>query len=73
MPVLETPKKKIGKTQQRVLDAIREIGELLMAFAPLDGTIQKDVSLWTVVGLFAVGFCAFLLSVLIERRLEDAK
>lgn len=66
------PQEKISLTEERCLDAMREIGILLMAFAPLDGTIQKDVSLWTVIGLAAVGFFLFVLSVVIERRLQNA-
>ena len=55
--------------QERLEDAMREVGTLLIAFAPLDAALAEQRGKTGLLLLFMiVGVLLFLVSVLIERR-----
>jgi 4-hydroxybenzoate polyprenyltransferase len=64
---------KTSLFQVRILEALREVGILLMAFAPLDGALSSELAEeWPdVLGFLVAGFLLFLYSMLGERRLRD--
>jgi hypothetical protein len=68
------PRKK-RRLRHRILEAIREIGILLMAFAPLDGALmpipeaQRQILLLFVVG----GILLFVLGALCEMGIDDGR
>lgn len=58
----------------RVLDGVREVGVLLVAFTPLDYIMQGGTaSRITVVVLLAAGVAAFTVSVLVEMRINKPR
>jgi hypothetical protein len=70
----QNPRKK-RRLRRRILEALREIGILLMAFAPLDGALvpmaetQRGILLLFVLG----GILLFVLGVLGEMRIDDGR
>ena len=65
-PVQDTAVKTM---QERLEDAMREVGTLLIAFAPLDAALTERPGRTGLLLLFmAVGVLLFIVSVLIERR-----
>lgn len=70
----QDPREK-RRLRHRILEAIREIGILLMAFAPLDGALmpmpetQRQNLLLFVLG----GILLFVLSVLLEMGIDDGR
>jgi hypothetical protein len=61
----------------RVLEALREVGVLLMAFGPLEAALNanKGAALWANRAgplFFAIGLGLFLLAVYLEWRFVDA-
>ena len=55
--------------QERLEDAMREVGTLLIAFAPLDAALAERSEKTGLLLLFMiVGVLLFIVSVLIERR-----
>ena len=73
-PLSEWEKKHFYRL--RGFEASREIGVLLMAFTPLDGTISEQPfreSWYTLTSLILIGLGLFLNGVIGERRLRDAR
>ena len=60
--------------QERVEDAMREVGTLLIAFAPLDAALAERPGRTGLLLLFmAFGVLLFIGSLLIERRSSRVK
>ena len=63
--------KKKRKLIKQCLEAVREIGVLLMAFTPLDIGLSREgpLNLWRpLVFFFAVGFVLFVAGVILDVR-----
>ena len=59
----------IRTTRQRVEEALREIGVLLVALSPLDATVRATgTPRHTLLYLFIAGVVLFVVAVLLERR-----
>lgn len=56
--------------RERVEDAFREIGTLLMTFAPLDAALNRDTNALSLLIFFAVGVIVFLVALRLERSRE---
>ena len=54
--------------RRRLTDLYREVGTLLIAFAPLDYSLEPAAARWTLVGFVVVGIALFALSVIHEAR-----
>ena len=70
---LDRPKSR-RRLQLRVLEAMREVGVLLMAFAPLDVALGSGGfrEKWQpMVAFLLFGFVVFALGALAELRLDD--
>jgi len=52
----------------RITDLYREVGTLLLAFAPLDFLLQPTLDPWSLFGFVLVGSAFFVLSVVREIR-----
>ena len=52
----------------RITDLYREVGTLLLAFAPLDFLLQPTLDPWSLFGFVLVGSAFFALSVVREIR-----
>ena len=68
------PRKK-RRLRLRILEAIREVGILLMAFAPLDGALMPmpETQRQTMLIFFFGGILLFVLSVLLEMGIDDGR
>jgi len=53
--------------RERIEDALREIGTLLMTFAPLDAAINPSESGGRLLIFFLIGLIVFLLALRLER------
>lgn len=53
---------------ERIAGALREIGTLLVAFAPLDYTMSESAGAWSLAGFLILGGCLFTLGVYSELR-----
>jgi hypothetical protein len=53
---------------RRFTDLLREVGTLLLAFAPLDYMLQPDLDPWSLLGFVTMGVAFFLLSLVRELR-----
>jgi hypothetical protein len=59
----------VKTVQERLEDAMREVGTLLIAFAPLDAALAERPGSTSLLLLFMTfGVLLFIVSVLIERR-----
>jgi hypothetical protein len=59
----------VKTVQERLEDAMREVGTLLIAFAPLDAALAERPGRTGLLLLFMTfGVLLFIVSVLIERR-----
>ena len=56
--------------RERIEEAMREVGVLLMAFAPLDGLLQpRELIPWPRLSFFlSLGIFLFALAIVFERR-----
>jgi len=52
----------------RFTDLAREVGTLLLAFAPLDYLLQPSLEPWSLIGFVFVGGALFVWSLLREAR-----
>jgi hypothetical protein len=70
----QNPRKK-RRLRHRILEAIREIGILLMAFAPLDGALMPmpETQRQTMLIFFFGGILLFVLGVLLEMGIDDGR
>ena len=70
----QNPRKK-RRLRRRILEAIREIGILLMAFAPLDGALMPmpETQRQTMLIFFFGGILLFVLGVLLEMGIDDGR
>jgi hypothetical protein len=70
----QNPRKK-RRLRRRILEAIREIGILLMAFAPLDGALMPmpETQRQTLLIFFFGGILLFVLGVLVEMGIDDGR
>jgi hypothetical protein len=70
----QNPRKK-RRLRRRILEALREVGVLLMAFAPLDGAIvPKTETQRGILLLFFFGWMLlFVLGVLGEMVIDDGR
>ena len=60
--------------RERIEDALRESGTLLMAFGPLDAALSRDGSSTGFLIFFLIGLIVFLLALRLERsRCRDAE
>lgn len=68
----QNPRKQ-RRFQRRLLEAMREIGILLMAFAPLDGVLtpMPETQRQTLLIFFFGGISLFVLAILGEMRFDD--
>lgn len=56
---------------RRTIELLREVGTLLLAFAPLDYMLQPQAELWSLGGFIVLGSSLFCWSLLRElRRLQ---
>jgi hypothetical protein len=56
-------------TRERLCGLFREVGTLLVAFAPLDYSMQSgELPRLSLAGFLVAGACLFVLSLLIELR-----
>lgn len=62
---------KAATQRERIEDALREIGTLLMTFAPLDAAINPAESGIRLLIFFVVGVIVFVLALRLERRRLD--
>lgn len=58
--------------KERIEDALREIGTLLMTFAPLDAALNRDANVTSLLIFFVIGLIVFGGSLWLERRRRDA-
>jgi hypothetical protein len=56
--------------KNRMLEGMREVGVLLIAFAPLDSAMPGQVNLWMLAGFLVMGACLFSASILLELRAQ---
>ena len=70
----QNPRKK-RRLRLRILEAIREIGILLMAFAPLDGALMPmpETQRETLLVFFFGGMLLFVLGALGEMGIDDGR
>ena len=54
--------------RERATGALREIGTLLVAFAPLDFTMSERAGGWSLAGFLVAGGIAFAIAVAMELR-----
>lgn len=65
--------KKRRQLHRRILEALREVGVLLIAFAPLDVVLKggKELQWGAMLSFFLVGLSAFALGSIAEWRFDD--
>ena len=54
--------------EARITVIVREVGTLLLAFAPLDDSLQINIEPWSLVGFVTAGGGLFVLSLVREIR-----
>jgi len=73
---LEKDRKKALRAGARTLEGMREVGVLLIAFAPLEAALSGEPILHHIRFLFVFlggGFVLFGLSLLLEWRIDDVE
>jgi hypothetical protein len=70
----QNPRKK-RRLRRRILEALREVGVLLMAFAPLEGAIvpKTETQRGILLLFFFGGMLLFVLGVLGEMVIDDGR
>ena len=63
---------EVKTVKERIEDALREIGTLLVTFAPLDAAINRETNALSLLIFFLIGIIVFAAAVLLERRRRDA-
>jgi C4-dicarboxylate-specific signal transduction histidine kinase len=63
---MDTPSTK--SVAERIEEAMREIGMLLLAFAPLDAVLAEPARTGRLLLFFCFGIFLFIAAVLLERR-----
>ena len=66
--VLKLSAEQRSLIDERIGSALREIGTLLLAFAPLDHTMNETASAWSLAGFVIAGGLLFAFSILEELR-----
>ncbi len=56
---------------ERLTGLYREVGTLLLAFAPLDYSLEPDAAAWSLAGFIVAGISLFALSVFREVRTKS--
>jgi hypothetical protein len=62
-----SPPSRPTSQRERIEDALREIGTLLMTFAPLDAAVNPAESGGRLLIFFVIGLIVFLLALRLER------
>jgi len=63
---------EIKTAKERIEDALREIGTLLVTFAPLDAALNRDANVFSLLIFVVIGIIVFAAALLLERRRRDA-
>ncbi len=58
--------------RERVEDALREIGTLLMTFAPLDASINHEADTMSLLIFFMIGIIVFAAALVLEKGRRNA-
>ncbi len=64
---------EVKTPKERIEDALREIGTLLMTFAPLDAALNRDANVLSLLIFFAIGVIVFLIALRLERSRRESK
>lgn len=67
---------KARRVEERVLEGMREVGVLLVAFTPLDAAFSRDSlrdSIWALLVFGGFGVMLFAVSLVLEWRSEDER
>jgi hypothetical protein len=68
---IRTPAAQLNTIAHRTIDLLREVGTLLLAFAPFDYMLQPEVEVWSLAGFVVLGTTLFIWSLRLELRRQQ--